>query len=235
MALFLVSALLLFLLKDVTCQILPYTTITNRKDNSNNITLRCIGQFGIEVPGASFYRNSQPITNSSCLTAYPTGSSSVLNVTLASQECDGYFSCGVNGSLSEPKPLYGKLNYRVRLYRVQHFHTQLVEYYILYIIACPRKNVSANRRTEVIEEGTNFLLTCDFPPSPIKQYRTVWYEGQGSLTTDIQSTPDLQSYTLLSAHPNKYSCQVQPMIDKCTESYNSIIEIHVKEKYGMLH
>ena len=84
-------------------------------------------------------------------------------------------------------------------------------------------------------------MTCDFPPSPIKQYRTVWYEGQGSLTTDIQSTPDLQSYTLLSAHPNKYSCQVQPMppIDKCTggmrRSYNSIIEIQVKEKYGMLH
>ena len=109
MALFLVSALLLFLLKDVTCQSLPYTAITNRAPRSNNITLRCIGQFGVGVPGASFYRNGQVITNSSCLMAYPTGSSSVLNVTLDSQECDGYFSCGVNGTLSEPKPLYGKL------------------------------------------------------------------------------------------------------------------------------
>ena len=109
MALSLVSALLFLLLKDVTCQNLPYRTITNRNDGSNNITLRCIDQFGVEVPGAIFYRNGQqPITNSSCLMAYPTGSSSVLNVTLASQECDSYFSCGVNGILSKPEPLYGK-------------------------------------------------------------------------------------------------------------------------------
>ena len=110
MALFFASALLLFLLKDVTCQILPYTTITNRVEDSNNITLRCIGRFGVGVPGAIFYRNGQQITNSSCLMAYPTGISSVLNVTLDSQECDGYFSCGVNGTLSKPKPLYGKPN-----------------------------------------------------------------------------------------------------------------------------
>ena len=78
-------------------------------------------------------------------------------------------------------------------------------------------------------------MTCDFPPSPIKQYTTVWYEGQGSLATDIQDTPELQSYTLLSAHPNKYSCQVQPSINKCNLFYNSIIEIQVKERYGMLY
>ena len=122
MALFLVSALLLLLLKDVTCQSLPYTAITNRVEDSNSITLRCIGQFGVGVPGASFYRNGQQITNSSCLTAYPTGSSSVLNVTLASQECDGYFSCGVNGTLSEPVALYGKLSYRIRLQSTASIH-----------------------------------------------------------------------------------------------------------------
>ena len=42
--------------------------------------------------------------------AYPTGSSSELRITLASQECDGYFSCGVNGTLSDPVALYGKPN-----------------------------------------------------------------------------------------------------------------------------
>ena len=102
---------------------LPYNvTFNNRADDSNSLTLRCIDQFGVEVPGAIFYRNSQQITNSSCLTAYPTGSSSVLNLTLVSQECDGYFSCGVNGTLSEPKPLYGKLNYRVRLQSAASIH-----------------------------------------------------------------------------------------------------------------
>ena len=91
----------------------PYNvTFKNRADGSNDLTLRCISnEFGVEVPGAIFYRNSQQITNSSCLTAYPTGSSSELRITLASQECDGYLSCGVNGTLSEPVGLYGKHNY----------------------------------------------------------------------------------------------------------------------------
>ena len=89
----------------------PYSvTFKNRVDGSNDLTLGCIDQFGVQVPGASFYRNSQQITNSSCLMAYPTGSSSELRITLASQECDGYFSCGVNGTLSDPVALYGKPN-----------------------------------------------------------------------------------------------------------------------------
>ena len=91
----------------------PYSVkFKNRADDSNNLTLRCISnEFGVGVPGASFYRNSQQITNSSCLMAYPTGSSSELRITLASQECDGHLSCGVNGTLSEPVGLYGKHNY----------------------------------------------------------------------------------------------------------------------------
>ena len=89
----------------------PYSiTFKNRADGSNDLTLRCVDQFGVQVLGASFYRNSQQITNSSCLMAYPTGSSSELRITLASQECDGYFSCGVNGTLSDPVALYGKPN-----------------------------------------------------------------------------------------------------------------------------
>ena len=112
MALFLVSALLFFLLKDVTCQRCPYNlAFTDPKPEINSVNLQCKDRFGVEVQGAIFHRNSQPITNSSCLTAYPTGSSSVLNVTLVSQECDGNFSCGLNGSLSEPKLLYGKPDY----------------------------------------------------------------------------------------------------------------------------
>ena len=104
---------------------LPYnvTFNNNRAHNSNSLTLRCIERFGVEVPGAIFYRNSQQITNSSCLMAYPTDSTSELNVTLVSQECDGYFSCGVNGSLSEPKLLYGKLNYRIRLQSAASYTT----------------------------------------------------------------------------------------------------------------
>ena len=90
----------------------PYSvTFKNRADDSNNLTLRCNDRFGAGVPGASFYCNSQPITNSSCLMAYPTGSSSELRITLVSQECDGYLSCGVNGTLSDPVALYGKHNY----------------------------------------------------------------------------------------------------------------------------
>ena len=89
----------------------PYSVkFKNRADGSNDLTLRCNDQFGAGVPRAIFYRNSQQITNSSCLTAYPTGSSSELRITLVSQECDGYFSCGVNGSLSDPVALYGKPN-----------------------------------------------------------------------------------------------------------------------------
>ena len=94
----------------------PYMLgVANRAQGSNSVNLQCKNHVGVQVPGASFYRNSQQITNSSCLTAYPTGISSELNLTLVSQECDGYFSCGVNGTLSEPKPLYGKLNYRIKL------------------------------------------------------------------------------------------------------------------------
>ena len=88
----------------------PYHSITNRAGGSNDLILRCTDQFGVQVPGAIFYRNSQQITNSSCLMAYPTGSSSELRITLVSQECDGYFSCGVNGILSDPVALYGKPN-----------------------------------------------------------------------------------------------------------------------------
>ena len=98
----------------------PYHSITNRADGSNDLILRCTDQFGVQIPGAIFYRNSQPITNSSCLMAYPTGSSSVLNVTLVSQECDGYFSCGINGTLSEPVALYGKPNRCKNLETVNH-------------------------------------------------------------------------------------------------------------------
>ena len=62
------------------------------------------------MAGASFYRNGQNITNSGCLTSYPTGTSNELRVELLSQECDGFFSCGLNEILSVSKELYSKLD-----------------------------------------------------------------------------------------------------------------------------
>ena len=93
----------------VSSQSTPYSIIfTNRADEGNTLTLQCKGDFGSDVMGASFYRNGQTITNSSCLTSYPTSTSSQLRIELLSQECDGFFSCGKDDILSNPAPLYGK-------------------------------------------------------------------------------------------------------------------------------
>ena len=93
----------------VSSQSPPYSIrFTNRAAGGNTLTLQCKGDFGSDVTGASFYRNGQNITNSSCLTSYPTSNSSELRIELMSQECDGFFSCGKDDILSDPAPLYGK-------------------------------------------------------------------------------------------------------------------------------
>lgn len=92
----------------VSSQSTPYgIRFTSPSTDGNAITLQCSGTHGTQVTGASFYRNGQNITNSSCLTATPTGSSSELRIELQSQECDGFFSCGRDGILSVPTAFYG--------------------------------------------------------------------------------------------------------------------------------
>ena len=94
-------------------------------------------------------------------------------------------------------------------------------------------------RTELVEEGTSVLLTCDFYPSPINHYRTTWYRNPGSFNTVLNNrTMDLQSYT--ENNPQQmttYSCQISP-VHGCFNSLTSYngptITIHLKERYGKL-
>uniref|UniRef100_A0A1X7VGJ7 Ig-like domain-containing protein n=1 Tax=Amphimedon queenslandica TaxID=400682 RepID=A0A1X7VGJ7_AMPQE len=157
--------------------------------------------------------NGRDITNSSCLTAYPTSSSSELRVELQSQECDGFFSCGLGGILSVST----------------EFH------------ACPVKNVTGVTTVE-IEEGSSALLTCNFFPSPIKNYTTTWFIGTGSNTMEIQdsTTEHLQSYLLQKPdQPNSYFCKIwiqSSTNSRCQGSLSVssfVIKVQLKEKYEM--
>ncbi|XP_019849020.1 PREDICTED: uncharacterized protein LOC109580387 isoform X2 [Amphimedon queenslandica] len=196
----------------VSSQSTPYEIrFTSPAPGGNAITLQCSGTHGTPVAGASFYRNSQGITNSSCLTAYPTSGSSELRVELQSQECDGFFSCGLNGILSLS----------------QEFH------------ACPVKNVTETTTVE-IEEGSSALLTCNFFPSPIKNYTTEWFIGIGSNARPIENSTSehLQSYLLQKPdQPNKYYCKIQIQSStnsRCSPSdISSIIMVQLKKKYEM--
>uniref|UniRef100_A0A1X7VFW9 Ig-like domain-containing protein n=1 Tax=Amphimedon queenslandica TaxID=400682 RepID=A0A1X7VFW9_AMPQE len=168
----------------VSSQSTPYEIrFTSPAPGGNAITLQCSGKHGTQVAGASFYRNGQNIANSSCFTAYPTSSSSELRIELQSQECDGFFSCGLNGTLSIPAAFY----------------------------ACPLRNNSD--RTISAQEGDSVFLTCDFPLSPINPYHTTWIKNRGrSDQTTLQNTSVLQGYNVTENNPQhtEYVCQIKP-------------------------
>ena len=92
-----------------------------------------------------------------------------------------------------------------------------------------------------IEKGSSVLLTCNFFPSPIKNYTTTWFIGVGgSHKREIPNSTSeyLQSYLLQKPdQPNSYYCQIQfqpPNNPSCSgSSKNSkIIMVRLKEKYG---
>ena len=94
-------------------------------------------------------------------------------------------------------------------------------------------------RTELVEEGTSVLLTCDFYPSPINRYETTWYRSPGSLNTVLSNTMDLQSYTENNLQQmTMYSCQINPVHGCFSNSrtpYNGpTITLRPKERYGKL-
>ena len=100
-------------------------------------------------------------------------------------------------------------------------------------------NISLTGRTELVEEGTSVLLTCDFYPSPINRYRTTWIRSPGS-TRDVLNnrTMDLQSYTVNNPQQmTTYACRIYPEYDcfnNAAPPWGPTITIYLKERYSKL-
>ena len=99
-------------------------------------------------------------------------------------------------------------------------------------------NISLTGRTELVEEGTSVLLTCDFYPSPINRYKTTWYRRPGSFQTELNRTMDLQSYTVNNPQQmTTYACEIDPVKDcfnNAASPTGPIITIYLKERYSKL-